>query len=269
MLFRLGMLGDHQVGFENWSRGEAPFVGGIASIIGIFMIAGYSFLGTEVVGITAGESKDPEKNVPRAIRSVFWRILLFYISSIIVVSFLIPYDDPNLLSSNLENIAISPFTLVFKRVGLTAAAGVMNAIILTSVLSCGNSMLYAGSRMLCALAKEGKAPASIGKINKKGVPINALLITAAIGMLAFLTSLAGEGEVYNWLINASGLVGFISWLGIAISHYRFRKAMKAQQVPLSELKYKALGFSFGSIFSFVLCMIVIMQAVLTMDDRKI
>lgn len=256
-LMIVGMLGDHQVGFENWTRGEAPFVGGFASIIGIFMIAGYSFLGTEVVGITAGESEDPEKNVPRAIKSVFWRILLFYIGSIVVVSFLIPYDDPNLLSSDLENIAVSPFTLVFKRAGLTAAAGVMNAIILTSVLSCGNSMLYAGSRMLCALAKEGKAPASIGKINKKGVPLNALLITAAIGMLAFLTSLAGEGAVYNWLINASGLVGFISWLGIAISHYRFRKAMKAQNVPLSELKYKALGFPFGPIFSFVLCMIVI------------
>ena len=76
-------------------------------------------------------------------------------------------------------------------------------------------------------------------------------------MLAFLTSLAGEGEVYNWFINASGLVGFISWFGITISHYRFRKAMKAQQVPLSELKYKALGFPFGPIFSFVLCIIVI------------
>ncbi len=253
----IGALGDHQVGFENWTRGEAPFVGGTGSILGIFMIAGYSFLGTEVVGITAGESENPEKNVPRAIKSVFWRILLFYVGSIVVVSFLIPYDDPNLLTSDLENIAVSPFTLVFKRAGLTAAAGIMNAIILTSVLSCGNSMLYAGSRMLCALANEGKAPKSIGKITKKGVPLNALLVTAAIGLLAFLTSFAGEGEVYNWLINASGLVGFISWLGIAVSHYRFRKAMKAQNVPLSELKFKALGFPFGPIFSFVLCMIVI------------
>lgn len=104
-------------GFANWTVGEAPFVGGLTSVLAIFMVAGFSFQGTEVIGIAAGESENPEKNVPKAVRSVFWRILIFYIGAFIVIGFLIPYTDPNLLNSGVENISISPFTLVFERWG--------------------------------------------------------------------------------------------------------------------------------------------------------
>ena len=97
----LGIGPYHSPGFTNWTIGDAPFVGGAMGILSIFMVAGFSFQGTEIIGIAAGESENPEKNVPRAVRTIFWRILLFYLGSFIVIGFLIPYTDPNLLKSDV------------------------------------------------------------------------------------------------------------------------------------------------------------------------
>lgn len=257
ILMIFGIMGGTSPGFSNWTKGEAPFPGGFAAIIGIFMIAGFSFQGTELIGITAGEVKDPEKSIPKAIKTVFVRIMLFYIGSIIVIGFLLPYDDPNLLHTGIENISVSPFTLIFQRAGIAAAASLMNAVILTSVLSCGNSGMFASTRMLYSLAMEGKAPKMFKKVNKRGVPVNALIVTTIIGMAAFMGSFVGDGSVYLWLVNASGVAGFIAWLGIAISHYRFRKAFAAQGHSLDELKYKAKLFPLGPIIAMLLCIIVV------------
>lgn len=257
LLFILG-IGGPSPGFSNWVVGDAPFVGGFTGFFSILMIVGFSFSGTEIVGIAAGESEDPEKNVPKAINSVFWRILLFYIGAILIMSFLLPYTDENLLKSEINNIAVSPFTLVFERVGLTAAASLMNAVILTAVLSCANSGLYASTRMLYAMAKEGKAPAMMTKVNSRGVPSTALIVTASFGLMAFLTSLVGDGTAYIWLINLTGIVGFIAWLGIAVCHYRFRKAYTAQGKKLQDLKYRAKCYPFGPLFTMALCGIVIL-----------
>lgn len=250
-------IGGTSPGFENWTRGEAPFIGGFGSIMAIFMVAGFSFQGTELIGVAAGESEDPEKNIPKAIHSIFWRILLFYIGAFVVIGFLIPYDDPNLLNSSVENVAISPFTLVLDRFGFAFAASFINAIILTAVLSAGNSGLYASTRMLYAMAKAGDAPKIFTKLNSRGVPVPALLATAAFGVFAFLTSLIGEGTAYNWLINISGMSGFIAWLGIAIAHYRFRRAFHAQGKSLDAIPFKALFYPFGPIFATILCLIII------------
>ncbi|MDO4913940.1 MAG: amino acid permease, partial [Bifidobacteriaceae bacterium] len=177
----IGIIGGHNAGFTNWVTGQAPFVNGGMGILAIFMVAGFSFQGTELVGVAAGEADNPEKTVPHAIRTIFWRILLFYIGTIIVIGFLIPYTDPNLLDSDVSSIAISPFTLVFQRAGVAAAAAIMNAVILTSVLSAGNSGLYASTRMLYALAKNGDAPKIFTHTSKHGVPVNALIVTTLIG----------------------------------------------------------------------------------------
>ncbi|MCM3130413.1 amino acid permease [Paenibacillus provencensis] len=260
-----GILGGEATGFENFTVGDAPLHGGFFALLGVFMAAGFSFQGTELVGVAAGESENPRKSVPRAIRQIFWRILIFYILTILVIGLIIPYSDPNLLNSDLETISVSPFTLVFEKAGLAFAASVMNAVILTSVLSAGNSGMFASSRVLYALAKDGKAPRIFGKLNKRGIPVYSLLLTAAIGMLAFLASMFGDGVVYTWLLNASGMCGFITWLGISISHYRFRKAYVAQGRDLKDLPFRARWFPFGPIFAFVLCMIVILGQALTLD----
>lgn len=252
-----GILGGEAVGFQNFDLGGGPVHGGFFALVGVFMAAGFSFQGTELIGVAAGESENPRKNVPRAIRQVFWRILIFYIFAILVIGLLIPYTHPSLLQSGVDNIGVSPFTLVFEKAGLAFAASVMNAVILSSVLSAGNSGMYASTRVLYSLAKQGMAPKWLGRLNNRGVPAAALIVTTSVGMLAFLASFFGDGVVYIWLLNASGMCGFINWLAIAVSHYRFRKAYVAQGHDLKDLPFRARWFPFGPIFAFLLCLVAI------------
>lgn len=162
--------------FANWTKGEAPFVGGLSALIGVAMIAGFSFQGTEMVGVAAGESKDPQKTIPIAIKQIFWRILLFYVVCIFIIGTLISYDDPLLLqAASSENIALSPFTLLYEKAGFAFAASVMNAVILTAILSAGNSGMYSSTRMLFNMAQNGSAPKVFAKLDPRGVPMNALM----------------------------------------------------------------------------------------------
>lgn len=244
----------HPAGFNNWIVGDAPFHGGITAVISAFMIAGFSFQGTELIGVTAGECHNPKQTIPKAIKQVFWRILIFFILTIFVISLLIPYNATQLASNEVE---FSPFTLVFKQYGIHFAASLINAVILVAILSAGNSGLYAATRMLWYLAKKGHVPTLFSKVNKCGVPIYALMLSMSIASLAFLSSLFGNSTVYFWLLNASSLSGFIAWLGIAISHYRFRKAYVAQGKNLSDLPYQAKGYPYSCLFAFALCVCVI------------
>lgn len=248
--------GAENAGWHNWQIGEAPFVGGFSAMIGVAMIVGFSFQGTELIGIAAGESKDPGKNIPKAVRQVFWRILLFYVFAILVISLIIPYMDPRLLRNEVADISVSPFTLVFENAGLLSAAAVMNAVILTAVLSAGNSGMYASTRMLFTLAKEGKAPKIFSRLSPGGVPRYALIATTVVAALCFLSSMFGNQVVYLWLLNTSGMTGFIAWLGIAISHYRFRKGYMLQGYDLNKLPYRSGFFPIGPIFAFVLCLVI-------------
>ena len=258
VLMILGVMGGTSPGARNWTTGEAPFVGGGMGVLAVFMVAGFSFQGTELVGVAAGEAEDPVRTVPRAIRTIFWRILLFYIGAIAVIGFLIPYTDPNLLKSGISDISVSPFTLVFDRAGIAAAAAVMNAVILTSVLSAGNSGLYASTRMLYSMAWNHQAPAFLRRTSRHGVPIPALVVTTAVGTACFMSSLVGDGNAYVWLVNASGLAGFITWMGVAWSHLKFRRALTAQGHDLSELPFRAKWYPFGPLLALVMCAVVIL-----------
>ena len=199
ILMIAGVMGTSP-GLSHWRRGDAPFVHGFGGILTVFLIAGFSFQGTELIGIAAGESKDPGMTIPKATRQIFWRIMIFYIGAIAVIGLLLPYTDPHLLAGEVTDVAVSPFTLVLKRAGVAAAAAVMNAVILTSVLSAGNSGLYASTRMLYALAREGKAPRILGRTSRRGVPVPALIVTTLVGAACFATSLVGSGQAYTWLV---------------------------------------------------------------------
>ncbi|OCA91850.1 amino acid permease [Pseudobacillus wudalianchiensis] len=254
VLMIFGIMGGEEIGFKNFTMGEAPFSGGLLGVFIVFIAAGFSFQGTEIVGVAAGESEDPAKNIPKAIKSVFWRILLFYVLAILVIGLIIPYTHPNLQS---DNVMVSPFTLIFEKAGIAFAASLMNAVILTAVLSAGNSSLYASTRMLYSMAKEGQAPRIFGELNKRSVPVAGMLLTCAVGTLAFLASFFGDGVVYIWLMNAIGITGFIFWLGISISHYRFRKAFIAQGYSLDKLPYRAKWYPIGPIFAIGCGLVVI------------
>lgn len=257
MLMIFGILkgGEHS-GWQNWTLNEAPFAGGFSAMIGVAMIVGFSFQGTELIGIAVGESENPSKNVPRAMRRVFWRILLFYVFAILIISLIIPYTDPSLLRNDVKDISVSPFTLVFQHAGLLSAAAVMNVVILTAVLSAGNSGMYASTRMLFTLAVEGKAPRIFSKLSRSDVPRNALYATTVVAGLCFLSSMFGNQSVYLCLLSTSGTTGFIAWLGIAISHYRFRHGYILQGRDLSALSYRSGFFPIGPIFAFFLCLII-------------
>ncbi len=225
---------------------QLAFHGDFLSLIGVFMIVGYSFQGTELVGIAAGESENPHQTIPLAIKKVFWRIILFYICTMIIIGLIIPYNAESLARGD---VLTSPFTLVFERSGIPYAASLMNAVILVAVLSAGNSAMYASTRMLAYLAKKNHAPKIFSRINKRGVPINALFLSTVAGMVAFLSFYISNDKVYAWLINASGMAGFIVWFGIAISHFRFRRAYIAQGRSLADLPYRAKFYPFGPILA--------------------
>jgi len=256
-----GIMGGQYIGLKNFSMGDAPFLGGslggqFLTTLGVFLVAGFSFQGTELIGITAGESEEPEKNIPRAIDQVFWRILIFYILAIAIIGLIIPYTSPELLGADVDEISKSPFTLVFERAGLAFAAAAMNAVILTSILSAGNSGMYASTRMLYAMGRSGLAWPAFGKVDARGVPMPALLATGALVLGVYMLQL-GNDAAYQYVLAASGLTGFIAWVGIAISHYRFRRAWVAQGRPLSGLRYRAKWFPFGPLLALALCVLVI------------
>lgn len=251
VLMILGVINaGSDVGFHNYTIADGPFHGGMKAIFAIFLIAGFSFQGTELIGVAAGESENPEKTIPKAIKSVFWRILIFYLGTIIILGAIIPFTK--------AGVSTSPFTMVFQKVGIAQAASLMNAIILTSVLSAGNSGMYASSRMLYSMAKEGMAPKIFAKTNKRGVPVNALIITTIVASACFLTGIFAESTVYVWLVAASGLAGFIAWVGIAICHYRFRKAYIHQGKDLKDLKYQSKFYPLGPIMALLMCIIIIL-----------
>ncbi|WP_028533974.1 amino acid permease [Paludibacterium yongneupense] len=245
-------------GLTTFTYGAGPFVGGMPAFIGVAMIVGFSFQGTELIGVAAGESERPGQTIPRAVRQIFWRILMFYALSILVIGLILPYNDPSLLKNGVEDVGASPFTLVFQRAGLAFAASLMNAVILTAVLSAGNSGMYASTRMLYTMAHNKMAPRLFSRLTDNGVPRNALYATALVACLCFLTSLANNNAVYLWLLNSSGMTGFIAWLGIAICHYRFRRSYVHQGYDLDRLHYRARWFPLGPLFAFGLCLAIML-----------
>jgi lysine-specific permease len=245
-------------GLEVFKASGSSFIGGFPAFVSVSMIVGFAFQGTELIGVAAGEADNPRTTIPRAVRQIFWRILMFYMLSILVIGLILPYNDPSLLKNGMQDVGASPFTLVFERAGMAFAASLVNAAILSAILSTGNSGMYASTRMLYTMAHNGMAPRIFGKLSSNGVPRNALYITTAIAGLCFLSSLFNNNDVYLWLLNSAGMTGFIAWLGIAICHYRFRRALVHQGKTLGDLPYRARWFPFGPLFAFGLCMIIML-----------
>ncbi|KAI9364076.1 amino acid permease/ SLC12A domain-containing protein [Pilaira anomala] len=239
-----GAVGGVNYGVSNFHLEGGAFPFGFLGIFNVFINAAYSFNGVEIVGITAGESANPHKTVPTAVKQVFYRIILFYILSILIIGLVIPYTEPNLLNGG-SDISISPFTLVFEKSGAAWAADMMNAIILLTMISAGNSGVYSSSRTLMSLANDGFAPRFFNRVNKWGIPLWSVLMTCLVGCIAFITSLFGAGVVFNWLVNLTSLAGLITWVSISITHLRFRQGYVSQNRSLTALPYRAPWFPIG------------------------
>ncbi|GJE95838.1 amino acid permease [Phanerochaete sordida] len=240
ILVNVGVNTEHQyIGGKYWHIPGAPFVGGFGGFAKVFVTASFAFGGTESLGITAGETKNPSRNMPRVVKFVFWRIILFYLLSILLIGLNVPWDYPNL--SN-KTTTTSPFTIVFKEIGSNVAASFMNTVILTSVLSAGNHALFAGTRVLYGLAvtsPQPQAPRIFGWTTKAGIPVPALLATSSVSILCFGSSFIGSGQLWSWLQNIVGVSNQIAWVSIGLASWRFRSAWVRQGRPLSELKFRA------------------------------
>ncbi|KAH9940503.1 amino acid permease/ SLC12A domain-containing protein [Epithele typhae] len=239
VLVNVGVNQQHEfIGTKNWRIPGAPFVGGFGGFARVFVTASFAYGGTESLGITAGETKNPTKTMPKVVKFVFWRILLFYVLSILLMGLNVPWNYPGL--SNKETTT-SPFTIVFQMAGSRVAASFMNTVILTSVLSAGNHALFAGTRVLYSLAVNSppQAPTLFGRTTNAGVPLPALLATSSVSVLCFGSSFVNNGELWGWLQNIVGVSNQIAWLSIGLASWRFRRAWIRQGRPLYEMKFVA------------------------------
>lgn len=236
------------LGFHTWGNpgAFAPYLiehdGPLAKFVGFWAVliqAGFSYQGTELVGIAAGETENPRKNVPAAIRKTFYRIIFFFVFTVFFIGLLVPYTNPSLLSSASDATA-SPFVIAANLAGVKVLPGLINAILLFVVLSAANSNVYSGSRILVGLANDGSAPPFLKLTTKGGVPYCAVAFTAAFGLLAFLNLSQSGGTVFNWLLNISAVAGFITWACLNGCHIRFMRALAARNISRDTLPYKAM-----------------------------
>lgn len=255
-------------GTHHWKIAGAPFHNGLNGFIAVFLFVGLSFQGTELVGVASEETKHPEITIPNAIKMVFWRLTLFYIVSTLVITLLIPFNDPTLIMQ--DSVIMSPYTLVFQSYIGKYAGDIVNFIILIAVISAANASLYSSSRILWYLGKSKQAPKQLTYTNKKGVPIIALFSTVFLSGLFLLSSLINNGKFFNYIIQISSLAGFLVWLGIALSHYKFRtQYLRSKNINSSSLKYKAKLFPFAPLCSIIVILSIIVAQVIVVDSNKI
>ncbi|CEP13657.1 hypothetical protein [Parasitella parasitica] len=252
-----GVIGGTVYGFKYW-KDPGAFSNGVLGVINALVLAALSMTGTDIVGVSAGESANPRKAIPQAVKNVFFRIIFIYILSVFVMGMLIPWNDPHNLSLSGRDVTVSPFTLVFQKAGLHGADSVVNAVILITFISCGNSGMYVTTRTLCALANEGIAHRKLAYVNKRGVPIYSLICTSAVSLVCFLTSWIPGAALFLVLSSLAGIAGLITWFAIAFSHYRFRKAMIVQGKDLDQLPYIAPGHPYMNILSMIVCIVIIL-----------
>jgi lysine-specific permease len=252
-------------GVQRWHVGDAPFHNGSFGFIAVFLFAGFSFQGTELIGVASGEAKNPEKSIPKSIKLVFWRLTLFYVLTIAIITLLLNYNDPQL--SHQDSIEMSPYTLIFSKYLSHYAADFINFVILIALLSAANASMYSSSRILWYLGREGQAPKIFAKVADNGVPLLALAATALVGSIVFISSKIGNGVLFSYLVQASSLSGFIAWFGIALCHLQFRRKYLPAVGGINTLSYKARGYPLVQIVSLLMISFVILAQFIPLTNN--
>lgn len=243
------------IGAKHWHN-PGPFAHGFKGVIAVLVSATYSLAGTELVALTTAESKaNPRIALPSAIKMVFYRILVFYMVTLTLITFLVPYDNDNLTSGS--SAFASPFVIAIQQGGINALASIFNVIVLISLLSIGNSAVYGFSRTILSLAEQGLAPAVFKYVDRKGRPLCGIAASATIGLLAFVAASPKQGEVFAWLVAISALSTLFTWMSCVMAHIRFRMALKKQGRDTSELPYVSLTGFWGSVYA-TICLIAVL-----------
>ncbi|SFN18587.1 amino acid permease [Psychrobacillus psychrodurans] len=246
ILFGLGNDGI-AVGISNlWSNGGfAP--NGVTGIFMSLQMVMFAYLGVEMIGVTAGEAKNPKTVIPRAIDTVFWRILLFYVGALFVIMSIYPWNE---IGANG-----SPFVLMFEKIGIGPAAGIINFVVLTAALSSCNSGIFSTGRMLFNLAQQKQAPNSFSKISRSGVPSKAIIFSAVLLLVGVVLNYLVPEKVFIWVTSISTFGAVWTWGIILLSQLKFRKTLTKGEV--SRLSYKALFYPVGSYLALAFLVLVL------------
>ncbi|KAK1715285.1 amino acid permease [Colletotrichum lupini] len=224
----------------------------------VFIQATFSYGGSEMVVVASGETENPRRNIPKAIRRVFWRIAIFYVFAIFLVGLCVSSGDPNLLnaiSSSSPGAAQSPFVIAISNAGIGTLPSIINGAILSSAWSAGNSFFYASTRVLYAAALDGKAPAIL-KWERFGVPYACVAATSALGCLVYLNVNNRAAEVFFWISNLSAVSTLIVWASVCYTYIRFYQCLRHNGIDRDTLPYKAPMQPFLAYFAIVFCLVV-------------
>ncbi|MBT2713723.1 amino acid permease [Pseudomonas sp. ISL-88] len=230
---------------SNFTDHGGLFPNGFLAVFIAMISVSFAFSGTELIGITAGETANPAKDIPRSIRNVAWRTVIFFIGAIFVLSGLISWKKAGVIES--------PFVAVFSQIGIPYAADIMNFVILTALLSVANSGLYASTRMLWSLANENMISSRFKKITPKGIPLNALIASMAVSSLSLISSIVAPGTVYVVLVAIAGFAGVVVWMSIALSQLLFRKDFLKKGGKVTDLTFRTPLYPLVPIAAMILC----------------
>ncbi|CAE6395234.1 unnamed protein product [Rhizoctonia solani] len=270
-------------GFRFW-RDPGPMAeyistGDLGRFQGFFacvLSAGFAVAGPDMLSIIAGEAKSPRRIMPKAFRTVFIRLVLFFVLGSLAVGIvgfyfseflistetteqLVPYNDPVLnaaISEGKPGAARSPYVAALTRLNVPVLPHIINAMILTSIFSAGNAFLFNGSRTLHGIALDGFAPSFIRQTNRNGVPWVAVTITLLVGCLSFLQVNQSSSKVLDWFINVSTSAQLVTWIAMCITWIRWDAAMKAQGISRDILPYKSKFQPYGAWYGLVMSSIV-------------
>ncbi|KAK8062304.1 General amino-acid permease GAP2 [Apiospora hydei] len=248
----------HGTGFRYWREGA--FQNGIQGFLWVFVNAGLAYGGTEMLGLTVAECKNPVKVMPLAAKIVGGRIAILYILPLFMAGLVIGPDT----FKEYEHLGkTSPFVLAIRQAGIPGLASFVNAVILISVFSMANASIFASSRALRAICAQGMGPRFLSRTTKKrGLPIT-LLVVFAVSMLAFINAAPSGGEIFEWLLALASASNYFTWLSICLSHVRMRGAMKKQNRDLSELTWRSPVGTWGSVVAIVIFAFALVSQIVT------
>ncbi|MFD9815440.1 amino acid permease [Streptomyces sp. NPDC059080] len=239
-----------------WADGGF-FPKGIGGTLMTLQIVMFAFLAVELVGVTAGEAKDPKKILPKAINTVPWRIGLFYIGALIIIL--------SVVSWTVFEPGVSPFVRAFQEIGLPAGAGIVNFVVLTAALSSANSGMYSTGRMLRDLAVNGQGPKLFTHLSKNGLPTWGTGVSVGMMLVGVWINYQWPGEAFNYVVSFATISGMWAWIVILFSQLRYRAKANRGELPQSE--FKAPGAPYTSIFALAFIGMVIVLMGIDPDAR--
>ena len=236
--------------------GSNPNTGRFLSFFSTLVNAAFSYGGVEMVAVAAGEAENPRKNIPKAVKRVFWRILFFYVLGSLAIGVTVPYTNDDLTSDG-PGARSSPWVIAIVNARITALPSIINAVILTSASSSANAFLYTGSRYLFALAQNGQAPRFLLTCSKAGVPYWAVAVTASISLLTYMSASAGSSTVFTWFQTLTTISSLFTWVSVCVAYIKFRQALAAQNVDRNSLVFKSPYQPYTAYFALVFFSVII------------